>query len=295
MSGQRHPGTESIASSRAGLSGGFRGRRLTAHIAGCARCAAVSDQLGAVGSALASVPVPALPDAFERQISAAIAAEATAREASVPRRSRPRPARSLSRRGLRLRPVMAAIPVLACLLAGLGYLVRIGSSSGPSYQGTSASEPTGLHAASSAGAPANAAGPEAAPLPAEGLAAGFLVDRSGVRYTAATLRAQARARLRSPGGSSSARSPVRSAAPSASGTVTNGLAGRTGSFVPSQALAGCVLQLTGGVRPSFVDYALYQGKPAYVIIVPNRVWVVGPGCTASRPEQIASVPLTGAS
>jgi hypothetical protein len=50
-----------------------------------------------------------------------------------------------------------------------------------------------------------------------------------------------------------------------------------------------VLHLTGQMRPSLVDRATYQGKPAYVIAVTNWAWVVGTGCTASNPELIASV------
>ncbi|WP_300605279.1 hypothetical protein, partial [Trebonia sp.] len=63
---------------------------------------------------------------------------------------------------------------------------------------------------------------------------------------------------------------------------------------PSSALVGCVLNLTGGVTPSLVDLATYQGEPAYVIAVPSRAWVVGLGCTASRPELITTVSLAAA-
>src|SRR5262249_27728355 len=81
MSGQRHPDTEALADYRAGLIGGFRRRRLAAHVAGCAQCASVSEQLDAVGTMLASVPAPAVPDEVERRVAAALAAEATARQA----------------------------------------------------------------------------------------------------------------------------------------------------------------------------------------------------------------------
>lgn len=83
MSGQWHPDTEAIASLRAGLTGGLRGRRVARHVAGCARCACVSDELGAVSAALASMPIPVLPEAFELQITAALAAEATVRSDAV--------------------------------------------------------------------------------------------------------------------------------------------------------------------------------------------------------------------
>jgi hypothetical protein len=66
-----------------------------------------------------------------------------------------------------------------------------------------------------------------------------------------------------------------------------------GGSAPSPSLAGCVLQLTGNVPPRLVDRATYQGKPAYVIAVPARVWVVGLGCTAANSAQITSIPLAG--
>jgi hypothetical protein len=63
------------------------------------------------------------------------------------------------------------------------------------------------------------------------------------------------------------------------------------SPVVSGTLVGCVLHLTGNVRPTLVDRATYQGQPAYVIAVPRHVWVVGPGCTATNPDLIASAGL----
>src|SRR5215469_14324770 len=76
MSGQRHPDATALAEYQAGLTSGPRARRLAAHVASCARCASVGDQLAAVSSALATEPAPPLPDAVERRIAAALAAEA---------------------------------------------------------------------------------------------------------------------------------------------------------------------------------------------------------------------------
>jgi hypothetical protein len=58
-------------------------------------------------------------------------------------------------------------------------------------------------------------------------------------------------------------------------------------------LRGCVLRLTDGTLPRLVDRATYQGKAAYIIAGPTRVWVVGLGCTAAKTELITSVPLAG--
>src|SRR5215469_16710707 len=129
MSGQWHPGTEALAEYRAGLIGGFRRRRLTAHVAGCGQCASVIERLDAVGSVLASVPAPAVPDEVESRIAAALAAEATARQtegtarqdaapSTGPRHKRPSGASGSGRqrtrrpqRPRRFRPVMTLVPV----------------------------------------------------------------------------------------------------------------------------------------------------------------------------------------
>src|SRR5215472_11222569 len=126
MSGQWHPDAEALAEYRAGLIGGLRRRRLAAHVAGCAQCASVSERLDAVGSMLASVPAPAVPDEVERRITAALAAEATARQDAAQQdaarqSAAPSAGPRRHRRPRRLRPVMTLVPVLACLLlAGFG-------------------------------------------------------------------------------------------------------------------------------------------------------------------------------
>lgn len=302
MSGQKHPDTETLASLRAGLVGGFRGRRLAAHLAGCARCATVSDDLGAVSSFLASTQAPPLPDAFERQIAAAIAAEATARQSAAaaagardiarqngaPRGRHGRPPARRDQHSRRFRLAAVLVPVAACLLAGVGYLLS-GTTSPPVSGSYSESAPS-VGAAAPSGL-ANGRGlPAAAPRPAAGDRVTFLVTSSGTRYQAATLRAQVRTRLAAqavkaapaPTGSSPAGFSA------AGGASSSSVAGR----VPSSALAGCVLHVTGDVTPSLVDEATYQGRAAYVIAVPGHVWVVAPGCTASNPSVIASVALT---
>ncbi|MFZ0162643.1 MAG: hypothetical protein WAL12_03560, partial [Trebonia sp.] len=79
MTSQRHPDATALAEYKAGLTGGRRGwrpRRLAAHVASCASCASVNDQLAAVTTVLASAPEPAMPDAVESRIIAALATEA---------------------------------------------------------------------------------------------------------------------------------------------------------------------------------------------------------------------------
>lgn len=332
MSGRRHPDTAAISGLQAGLTSGFRARRLAAHVARCARCAAVSDQLSAMSSALASVPVPDMPQAFARQISAAIATEAAARasaadlspagadasggagatvdawsgvgtdeshrdhDSAEPARRRPRPERSRQPRGFRFRPAMALAPAVVIVLAGFGYLVsNLGASSGPSFSQAD-SEPALSPASASAAEPAAGRAPGVEPAHTRALP--FMVIESGTHYAAATLRTQVRAELNAenynaalPVPSASVRAPSASSVPSSG--VNSAASSAGASFDPGQPLIGCVLTVTGGAKPSLVERAFYQGKSAYVIAVPSKVWVVGLGCTASNPKLITSVPLTG--
>lgn len=308
MSGQWHPDTEEIASLAAGPISGLRARRLAAHIADCDRCAAVSDQIGAMRSMLASVPSPNLPDAFERQISAAIATEVAARAAdmtpagvgaardqsdSVAPVRRRRHARSRDGRGFRLRPVMAIVPAVACLIAVFGYFAS--KPAPPAFSGSysgaagSAAEPAAPSASASAAASGriHRSGPEKE----RNTALGFTVTESGTRYQAATLGAQVRGELKS---ISSFSTTVPTAGPTAGPTALHSTAasGTAGGAPPEHALIGCVLEVTGGLHPSLVDRAFYQGEPAYVIAVPGKAWVVGRGCTASDTQLIASVSLS---
>jgi hypothetical protein len=344
MSWQRHPDAEAIARYQAGLVGGFRGRRLAAHVAGCARCASVGDQLAEVSSVLASVPAAPLPDTVERQITAALATEAATRQAataagqaaagpagarlaaqSTPApRPTPDPQPTLAPRSTRgpkptgprggwstrrFRPVMVAVPAVVCLLlAGFGYLLsQPGNSSGPSA--SSAAAPASTLGASAASGPHPAAG---AIAPTLGLApplngpkeeAAFTVIDSGTKYQKATLATQVRGELAA-GGASPAPVPSTSqpaASPSGNASASfgtfsessgHGAAASTAGSAPSRSLVDCVLHLTGGVPPSLVDRATYEGKPAYVIASRDKVWVVGPDCTASDPAVITSTTLT---
>lgn len=272
-------------------------------------------RLSEVAAYLASVPAPALPDAIEARISAALAAEAAARaDHAAPANGSRKLETSRTqahvgrhrgsggpRRGFRLRPAIVAGSAAACLLlAGLGYglsLVPATTESGSVASGSSAASSA---AASSAAGPGTAAGAErpaaaassaaasssasssaassAAAGPNAGASSSFVVTASGTRYQQATLAEQVRARLTANGGQPS---------PAASASATSA------RVAPSSALRGCVLHLTGNELPRLVDRATYQGKPAYVIASSSHVWVVGLGCTAAKPELVASVPLAG--
>ena len=299
MTSQRHPDATTLAEYKAGLTGGRRARRLAAHVASCASCASVNDQLAAVTTVLASAPEPAMPDAVESRIIAALATEAalvtetphdteaahgTAAKRDTALRpvggdgggSRRRPGGRSGRSGPGnrwLRPAVLASAAAACLVL-FGGVYGIAHLSSGSSSSSAASSAAGTAAAGSESSPlagAQAPGTHTRLEPADsGQAAAFAVTASGTNYQSATLAQQVRAQL--------AR-PAKTAAPPAA------------EAAPSAQLSACVLHLTGQMRPSLVDRATYQGKPAYVIAVPNWAWVVGTGCTASNPELIASVGL----
>jgi hypothetical protein len=299
MTSQRHPDATTLAEYKAGLTGGRRARRLAAHVASCDSCASVNDQLAAVTAVLASAPEPAMPDAVESRIIAALATEAapvtetphdteaahgTAAKRDTALRpvggdgggSRRRPGGRSGRSGPGnrwLRPAVLASAAAACLVL-FGGVYGIAHLSSGSSSSSAASSAAGTAAAGSESSPlagAQAPGTHTRLEPADsGQAAAFTVTASGTNYQSATLARQVRAQL--------AR-PATTAAP------------RAAEAAPSAQLSACVLHLTGQMRPSLVDRATYQGKPAYVIAVTNWAWVVGTGCTATNPELIASVGL----
>jgi hypothetical protein len=297
MTSQWHPDATALAEYKAGLTGGRRARRLAAHVASCASCASVNDQLAAVTTVLASAPEPAMPDAVESRIMAALATEAalvtvtphdteaahdTAAKRDTALRpvggdgggSRRRPGGGRSGPGNRwLRPAVLASAAAACLVL-FGGVYGIAHLSSGSSSSSAASSAAGSAAAGSESSPlagAQAPGTHTRLEPADSApAAAFAVTASGTNYQSATLAQQVRAQLARP--AKTAALPAAEAASSAQ-------------------LSACVLHLTGQMRPSLVDRATYQGKPAYVIAVTNRAWVVGTGCTASNPELIASVGL----
>jgi hypothetical protein len=301
MTSQWHPDATALAEYKAGLTGGRRARRLAAHVASCASCSSVNDQLAAVITVLASAPEPAMPDAVESRIMAALATEATltteatlatetphdteAAHGTAGKRdtalrpvggdgggSRRRPGGRSGRSGPGnrwLRPAVLASAAAACLVLFGGVYGITHLSSGSSSSSAASSAAAGSVSSPLAGA--QAPGTHTRLEPADsGQAAAFAVTASGTNYRSATLAQQVRAQLARP--AKTAAQPADEAPPSAQ-------------------LSACVLHLTGQMRPSLVDRATYEGKPAYVIAVTNWAWVVGTGCTASNPELIASVGL----
>jgi len=205
--------------------------------------------------------------------------------------------------GFRSIPIKAVTSVMAGLvvIAGIGYGISrtsgpAYSNSGPAYSGSSsagsASENTFAAAAPAASSAASAS--SAAGAGSLGISPQFVVTASGTKYQAATLASQVRTRLShspvaSNGGPSSVPGPSGTSSVPAAGASKTAAAGV--AHAPTTALRACVLHLTGGQPPRFVDRATYQGDPAYVIATSNHVWVVGLGCTTADEELVTSVAL----
>ena len=282
------------------------------------------ERLSEVAAYLASVPVPALPDAVEVRISAALAAETAARpeqgaprpEQGTPRAEQGAPqaeqaeqaaapptaagARKLGpsrergrgrrhRGGDRPRRDFRLRPLTAAggLVACL-LLAGLGYAIAQSHTTEStfsSAAPAPASAASSAAASA-AAGPEA-PQSAAGAREPEAGSSSASFAVTTSGTKYHQATL-------SAQVRAKLAALAGQETSAGTVPGPSSTAAaPSPTLRGCVLHLTGGAPPRLVDRATYQGEPAYIVASSTRVWVVGLGCTAAKTELIGSVALAG--
>ena len=220
MRGQTtHLDTDVLADFEAGLITGRRAAAVTAHLAGCARCAAVADELAGVSALFAAAPPPAMPDRVALQLDAALAAEVAQRNndaerfsgtpqrepaipvaaAKPPAHRTRRPRRAGHGGGFRwLSPrVLAPVGVVAVLAAG-GYFVTRGTT--PQYEGpTSVAAPAAGSAAGHSSSPA-LAGPAGGAVSRQQQVTPnmFIVVVSPVDFRAATLSQQLAADLRVP-------------------------------------------------------------------------------------------------
>jgi hypothetical protein len=219
-------------------------------------------------------------------------ASGSAGRASGPGGSRP----GTGRRRRRMPSMQAASWTLVCVLvvAGFGFLVT--HSSGSSSSSSADSSGTSQSAPSAGGGyePQPSSGRALSPEQAAGPATRFLVYSTGTAYQRSTLASQVRDQLTSLGHPSSATTPASSAsaaAPAPSASAAASASAASAGYVPSAQLSGCVSAVTGGVAPSLVDKASYDGIPAYIIAVPTEVWVVRRGCTAADPQLVVRAPL----
>jgi hypothetical protein len=291
---------------RAGLAGSRRSRRLSAHVARCPRCARVCAQLDTVSAALAASPAPALPGATERRILTALTVEAGRRawHPGVPSGPGPARRRRDSHVFTSVRVLLPAAAGLLVMCTGIGYAtLRTPQAASPGAVASGAASSPGPVAVGGTGSGSKEQSPGRAGMVA------FMVTDTDTRYQKTTLRTQVQDRLAAqmtvpaiqavPPASASQPPYVRASAPVSTPATgpgsTPGIPPDASMARPSRSLVGCVMHLTRDVRPEFVDRAMYQSEPVYVIAIPDEAWVVGIGCTATRPSLITSVQLTATS
>lgn len=296
----RHPLAEELAEFRAGVTDGARTERLTSHLAGCPDCVSASERLAEISALLAALPPPSMPPEVETMITGALAAEAARRESAagcpvaspLPVSSAAAPASSVLPRVIPASPPARVSPegvsqrhrrspvtmtlgalgaVAACLLLAFAGLRLTGTG-----QPSPASPPTasgGGHA--KPGVPA-LTGPG---MHSDNLSPGrpFSVLVSAADFQRATLREQ-----------------ILHQFPAAVSAGPSGrpVAGGGAWISPSRALVECVARITGHASPAFVEAAMYQSRPVYVIAVPARAWVVARDCTPADPAVLTSVELS---
>ncbi len=202
---------------------------------------------------------------------------------------------------------MTATLVVFLFIAGFVVLItKISGGSNTSSGSYSFGTPAqGTAQAASGASGAHAAGGNDRTFPYEGnvsQAAGqFAVLESGTQYHQATLARQVREQLSAlvtPAAESPTALTPNSSSPTAEPASSSSASAASSASAPAKTalgtrLAGCVLHLTNGKPPRLVDEATYDGVAAYIIATSSRVWVVRPGCTATDPQLIVQVPLTG--
>ena len=296
MRGQMtHPDTDVLAEFRAGLITGWRGARITAHLAGCERCTALDQQLAGVRSLLASVPAPALPDSVAQRLDTVLAAEVgqrhaagrpAARAETAPRDQAERaggdgtrepaaPRRPGGNRGFRLLALRVLAPAAAVVvLAAGGYglsqldLGSTSSSAASSTAGGAARSAAGAESAGHVNAPAVA--PSKAGAVPRGIArADFSLVTGQRNLTRAGLAQQVRAEL----------VPV-----SARSTQT-----------PSPRLRGCVARLADGNPLELVESIRFESRPATLIVArtggTDTAWIAAPDCSDTYRDVLAMTSL----
>jgi hypothetical protein len=142
-------------------------------------------------------------------------------------------------------------------MAGGGYLIsQAGGTGTVTANSASGGVPKPRHA-SIAGPAVRGPAPKVPPV--------YRVISTDTNFLAATLGAQAKSELSSPG-----------ASPATSPPLT---------------LQACVMTVEGSDSVVLVDQARYQGKPVFVLVADDHAWVTGRDCTAAHPDVLESVSL----
>ncbi len=214
---------------------GRRRASIASHLAGCDRCAGLSDQLGEIPALLAAAPPPAMPDDVARRLDLVLAAEAAKRDSSertvddspAHRPASPGPRRRWDFRLVTQRILVPAAAVVVLAAGGFGLSRVTGSSSSSSAaSGSEAAPAPSARPANGTAAARSEATSRSGAHPAIEAPLNFPVVNSGTNYRRATLRQQLETELQ------------RHAQPAAGPQV-----------LASGSLKGCVQRVTQGTRP----------------------------------------------
>jgi hypothetical protein len=317
-----HVRAQTLARFREGDLGPRRSARISAHLARCARCQARSEDLAGVTRLLASVHPPPIPEHLAARIHTALTTEAARRvtlpeeNAAAPAASpagtgpaadgrhprRERPAHGRRPRVPRLRPAIALAAAAAVVVVAGGIYEIAQNSASSSSAGSPAAAPavSGAGEQSRAAASAPAAGPVLTYRHADGEASVTAV-MTGTDFAPGRLSVQVATQLARHGpGSARVAGPNATAPPATQGPATAGRQPATFGHMAVADLAGCVNRIAAGDLVLLVDVARYQGGPATVIVTqpsaggPEQIWVVGPGCSASRSDVLRHAALSPA-
>jgi hypothetical protein len=242
-----HLDYDTLADLSEGLLSDAQAASADAHLAGCAMCQNRSAEIADVSRLLAAAPLPPMPADLASRIDEALATAATTSGPVV----------NLEGRRHKRRIRTLSIAAAAAVVVGAGALAgqTLLRDSLPAESGSAQSPPLQDRTST----------PRAPGAPGTGTlqdAGGYRTVRSGTNYTAAELGEQASAQL---------------------GQAESG----SRSSTADRSLTGCVRRVTQGKVPLLVDIAMFEGRPATVIVLPAAdaarldVWVVGPECSAS--------------
>jgi hypothetical protein len=252
---------------------GRQGRKIAAHLTGCAECAALGDRLAQVSALLAAAPVPAVPDAVARRLDSVLAAEAQNRiHAERTPAPAPSPGHGPRRRRFRGFQVRTLAPAAAgvAVLAGLGYgLSQLQGTSSSSTTSSSGAAPAAGHAAAGSSGAGSSRPSFGLDRPAAEGGGPVSVVRSDVDYQPATLRQQLTAQL-------AAKATLRT--------------------VPADPqVTACVRNVRGRYQPVLVESARYRGAPATVVVLAQAsdelALVTGSRCSGTDSDIVARVVL----
>jgi hypothetical protein len=298
--------------------------RVNRHVATCAKCSEVSDQLSSVPAVLSSVPFPQMPASLSVRIDSVLAAEAAQRVAAEPAteaarrdlpawagRGRPRPrlaghrprrpAWTLSVPATRVIATAAAIVVVAIG----GYEIASHTTGAPfssSSGSSSAGLPTPFSSQVSFGGSVT--------YQQNGSTAAIQMGDSSTNFQAATLADQAQAAVTAAKAddvhshavaSNGVATPTSSLAISSARATAGALSGPA-TMSPDSQLAGCLDRvITPGQVVLLVERATFENKRATILVtVPAalsgtyppkeaQIWALGSTCSATNSDVLDHV------